>query len=162
MLHLVSIVLALQTQWLHWCCHEHHKMLVLMILHNQKSHIPLCHWWCHWSCMILIQVPIASHNSKGHVAHHFNYLSLMNAMLLLASCDTSSSGVVWPKSHVTHWFGLLNWTNKIVPLTVPFMTLKPVPRTPYDWKSCYTSFWLPWPNKHSGVIVVSRIMWCQC
>ena len=61
---------------------------------------------CLWHHVTPVMMPMASHNQNSHVAPHFNYLNLRNAvgplMMLLASCniDASANGIGWPVTHI--------------------------------------------------------------
>ena len=106
MLHLILVILTQGMQWCHWCC-------------------------C-WSQVMPIPEPVVSHDQKSHVAPHFSFLDLRNAMVPvmtpLASChtNTNTNGIPWIK------------------------------------KSSCISFWLSWPNKWNSTMDCTVIMWHCC
>ena len=70
------------------------------ILTNQMQQFPLM---MTWHCIMLLLVPVTSHNEICHVVCPFHHPNLTNGrvplMTLLTSCDTdtSISGITWPK-----------------------------------------------------------------
>ena len=113
---------------------------------------------CHWYHVIMMAM--ACHDLKNHVALHFIFPSVRNAiiplMMLFTSCDTDASGkgINKQKSHFALHFNCLDLMNAMVPLTVLFA-----------WCQCRCQ-WCDMTRKvmlHLILMVLtSGMQWCYC
>ena len=105
--------------WCQWL-HITKKVMLHLLLIILTYEIQWCHIWCHQH--EAMPVPMVSHD---HVAPHFDFLNLRNAMVPLmippTSCGTnaSASGIAWPKHSCCTYFNHLDLRNAMMPLTMP-------------------------------------------
>ena len=68
-LHIILIVLTLQIQWCHWQCNQHHMtpMLVTVISQEQKCHVELCFDYLYLiNVLVLLTVPLVLCDADDH------------------------------------------------------------------------------------------------
>ena len=89
-----------------------------------------CHWWCHQCHLMPMSASIVSHDQKSHVATHFHFTHLRNAVVPLMMPILAP--MASHNQQVTLHLILVVLTNEHT--LVPLMMLISVPLTSYDQK----------------------------
>ena len=133
---------------------------------------------CWFECQLSNEwksVTLASHDQMGHVASCLNHLDLANKLVTLTmlpvSCasETDASSITWPKEscHILFQLSSPNEQNDAIDDAVSMeLTALLVIMESNDWKLCFTSFCLMWPDECNSAIdktfSITNFMSRQC
>ena len=95
----------------HWQKHQWHYMGKRVMLHLiwiiLKEQMQWCHWWYHWHHIILMQVPMASHDKMAHwISFLLSWSNKWNGTIE----DTVDITYNWHQHHGNMWPNKLWWT----------------------------------------------------